>query len=221
MNNTGIRRLPMNSRIRLFVSHRVNACFQDKQAILSEYMKLEVPNEADQMDLFARLNSRQQYSRDRNGRLFEQLVADILNENNLVFQRQVDIDERGIVVGYEKHNRIAKCHHRLDFVVGDVRLKTDIRQYFVLSCKTSCRERWKQDDWSLTCPPKGFYLLTLSDDYPPSEKFQESSRRRIVTLVPKKRDNRVFKETFDDIIEFLKKNTSTNMSICKTEFNTI
>jgi len=169
-------------------------------------MRLSCPNEADQQYLFARLNSRQQYSRDRNGRLFEQLVADVLNENGLLFQRQVDIDEYGFVVGYEKNNKTEKCYHRLDFVVGDVQLNADIRNCFVLSCKTSCRERWKQDDWSLTCPPRGYFLLTLSDDYPPSKKFQESNQRKIVTNVPKKRDDRLFKDTYDDMIHFLIKN---------------
>lgn len=191
-------------RLREFINERVNSNFMEKKNLLTVFLKIPRPNDNDRLSLFKKLNSCQQYSRDRNGRMFEDIIADALILNNVPFKRQVDIDDIGRITADIKTSRSDDCHHRLDFVVGDVRPNTNISEYTVLSCKTSCRERWKQDDWSLTSSPKMFYLLTLSNDYPPSAKFQESSTRKMITCSPKKKDGRFHQEDFDDLMAYLK-----------------
>ena len=76
--------------------------------------------------------------------------------------------------------------------------------YKVISCKTTCRERWTQDDWSYTFAPQLFILLTLSSDYPSSERFRESGTRKIITCMPKKKDDRIFKLNFEHLIDELR-----------------
>ena len=197
--------MQVTSRLHRLIQNRKDVDFETKLIHLNFYLQLESPCKTDQMSLFQKLNSQQQFSRDRNGRMFESVIADVLAECELTFKRQVDINKHGIVVGFENNSKTAKCYHRLDFVVGDVQLYSNIRDFFVLSCKTSCRERWKQDDWSLTHPPKGYYLLTLGDDYPPSKKFQESKSRRMITCFPKRRDDRLYKDNYEDVFLFLKR----------------
>lgn len=197
--------MQVTSRLHRLIQSRKEADFENKMMHLNSYLQLESPSKTDQLSLFQKLNSQQQYSRDRNGRMFEAVIADVLTECALPFKRQVDINKQGIIVGFEKNNKTDKCYHRIDFVVGDVRLYSNIQDFFVLSCKTSCRERWKQDDWSLTHPPRGYFLLTMGDDYPPSKKFQESACRRMITCLPKRRDDRLYKDDYDDVFLFLKR----------------
>jgi hypothetical protein len=74
----------------------------------------------------------------------------------------------------------------------------------VISCKTTCRERWTQDDWSFTFAPKLFILLTISNDYPPTERFREGEKRKIITCLPKQHDDRKFTLNFEDLIDELR-----------------
>ena len=69
----------------------------------------------------------------------------------------------------------------------------------MLSCKTTIRERWNQDNWSFEHPPQVYILLTKSNDYPQPEKFRESNNRLIVTDKPKVNDRRKYKFNFDDL----------------------
>ena len=73
----------------------------------------------------------------------------------------------------------------------------------MISCKTTCRERWTQDDWSYTFAPKLYILLTISDDYPPTQRFREDTKRKIITCLPKKKDDRLFKLHFENLIDEL------------------
>lgn len=125
-------------------------------------------------------------------------MAQILEEKSIKYFRQVSINNDGIIVGLRSMNN---CHV-IDFVIEDgepVSVGKSIRLYKVLSCKTTCRERWSQDNWSLVHKPKLFLLLTLSNDYPSSERFKESRDRKIITASPKKRDDRTYKLNFDDL----------------------
>ena len=78
-----------------------------------------------------------------------------------------------------------------------------IKEYKVISCKTTCRERWTQDNWSYKLIPKLYILLTISNDYPSSVRFEESSKRKIITCIPKKKEDRKFKLNFENLIDEL------------------
>ena len=70
----------------------------------------------------------------------------------------------------------------------------------VISCKTSVRERWNQDEWTFKHKPKLYILCTLSADYPNSAKFQEGTTRKIATNKVKKKDDRKYKLDLEDFL---------------------
>jgi hypothetical protein len=124
-------------------------------------------------------------------------------KNNISYKKQVTINKSGIIVGF---NEKKKCYHIIDFVVGEnIEVGKSITDYKVVSCKTSCRERWTQDDWSYTFAPTLYILLTISNDYPPTQRFREDTKRKIITCLPKKKDDRLFKLNFENLIDELQK----------------
>ena len=125
-----------------------------------------------------------------------------LDKNNISYKKQVTINKSGIIVGFNEKK--GKCYHIIDFVVGEnIEVGKSITDYKVVSCKTTCRERWTQDDWSYTFAPTLYILLTISDDYPPTQRFREDTKRKIITCLPKKKDNRLFKLNFENLIDEL------------------
>jgi len=137
-----------------------------------------------------------------NGAFFEKHVEDMLHANSIPFKRQVTIDANGNVIGFGIKD---KCNHILDIVVGtDIEIGKHISDFHcVMSLKTSARERWNQDQkWSFVHAPKLFLFLTINDP-PPAERFQESDTRKIITCKPKKKDDRKFKLSLNDLISLL------------------
>ena len=130
------------------------------------------------------------------------ILVGILDTNNIPYQKQVTINKSGIIVGFNEKKR--KCYHIIDFVIGEnIEVGKSITDYKVISCKTTCRERWTQDDWSYTFAPKLYILLTISDDYPPTQRFREDTKRKIITCLPKKKDDRLFKLNFEHLVDEL------------------
>lgn len=130
------------------------------------------------------------------------ILVRILDENNISYKKQVTINKSGIIVGFNEKKE--KCYHIIDFVVGEnIEVGKTITDYKVVSCKTTCRERWTQDDWSYTFAPTLYILLTISDDYPPTQRFREDTKRKIITCLPKKKDDRLFKLNFENLIDEL------------------
>lgn len=130
------------------------------------------------------------------------ILVSILDENKISYKKQVTIDKSGIIVGFNKKKE--KCYHIIDFVVGEnIELGKSITEYKVISCKTTCRERWTQDDWSYIYPPNLYILLTISNDYPSTRRFREYTKRKIITCLPKKKDDRIYKLNFENLIDEL------------------
>jgi hypothetical protein len=175
------------------------------QRIIPIFQKYNIPIEIENVNAFMNelydINiSIHQSSQCTGGTNFENLISDKLNQNGIQFREQVVIDENGIIKAFNT-TTIKDCFHKVDIVVGEnIEIGRSIEEFMVLSCKTTCRERWKQDDWSLVTKPKKYILLTVSNDYPLSEIFQESETRKIITENPKKRDNRVYKLNYDSLI---------------------
>jgi hypothetical protein len=132
------------------------------------------------------------------------ILVGVLDKNNISYKKQVTINKSGIIVGFNEKK--GKCYHIIDFVVGEnIEVGKSITDYKVISCKTTCRERWTQDDWSYTFPPILYILLTISDDYPLTQRFREDTKRKIITCLPKKKDDRLFKLNFENLIDELQK----------------
>ena len=141
----------------------------------------------------------------RNGNFLEDhILVNILDKNKIGYRKQVTINKSGTIVGFNTKSN--KCYHIIDFVIGeDIKVGNLISEYIVISCKTTCRERWTQDDWSYAFVPKLYILLTISDDYPPSVRFREEVNRKIITCLPKKKDDRLYKLNYEDLIDELHK----------------
>jgi hypothetical protein len=132
------------------------------------------------------------------------ILVGVLDKNNIPYKKQVTINKSGMIVGFNEKK--GKCYHIIDFVIGEnIEVGKSITDYKVVSCKTTCRERWTQDDWSYTFAPKLYILLTISDDYPPTQRFREDIKRKIITCLPKKKDDRLFKLNFENLIDELHK----------------
>lgn len=130
------------------------------------------------------------------------ILVSALDKNKIPYKKQVTINKSGIIVGFNEKK--GKCYHIIDFVIGEnIEVGKSITDYKVVSCKTTCRERWTQDDWSYTFAPKLYILLTISDDYPPTQRFREDTKRKIITCLPKKKDDRLFKLNFENLIDEL------------------
>lgn len=130
------------------------------------------------------------------------ILVGVLDKNNISYKKQVTINKSGIIVGFNEKK--GKCYHIIDFVVGEnIEVGKSITDYKVVSCKTTCRERWTQDDWSYTFAPTLYILLTISNDYPRNQRFREDTKRKIITCLPKKKDDRLFKLNFENLIDEL------------------
>lgn len=139
----------------------------------------------------------------RNGNFLENdILTKILDQNNIYYKKQVTIDKSGIIIGFNKKK--LNVNHVIDFVIGEsIQIGKSITEYKVISCKTTCRERWTQDNWSYVFKPKLYILLTISDDYPSSTRFREDTQRKIITCIQKKKDDRIYKLNFENLIEEL------------------
>ena len=140
----------------------------------------------------------------KNGNFLENdILCNFLNHYKINYKKQVTINKNGIIVGFNQKKQ--KCYHIIDFVIGkNIEVGKSILDFIVISCKTTCRERWTQDDWSYTYTPLLYILLTISDDYPLSERFREDNQRKIITCKPKKNDDRIYKLNYEDLFELLK-----------------
>ena len=160
-------------------------------------------NDTELLTLYEKSVSIHQSKNNGNGNFLENIIlATILDDNKIIYKKQVTINKEGIIIGFNEKK--GKCYHVIDFVIGDnIKTGESIISYAVISCKTTCRERWTQDDWSFIIPPKLYILLTISNDYPSSLRFRENICRKIITCLPKKKDDRIYKLGFINLIEEL------------------
>ena len=161
----------------------------------------------------------QQSRNSKNGTSLENDIGEELDKNNISYEQQVEIDKSGIILRFKdkkdkdkkdkdkkkiRKQEKGQCYHRVDFVVGEnIEVGKSITDYKVVSCKTTCRDRWTQDDWTYTFPPTVYILVVTSDSYPPSERFRENTNRKIITCIPKKKDDRMYKLSFENLIDEL------------------
>lgn len=177
-----------------------------KQHMIIQELRRILPTATDEelLQVYTKSISIHQSKIQGNGNFLENhILLDMLNQNHIPYKQQVTIDQTGKIVGF--NHKKDKCYHILDFVIGEnIDIGNSITDYKVISCKTTCRERWTQDDWSYTFAPKLYILLTISDDYPLSSRFNESATRKIITCIPKKKDDRIFKLNFENLIDELR-----------------
>jgi hypothetical protein len=187
-----------------YVIKQINENKKNKMKKIIEELKLIYPlSDNILIDLYNKSISIHQSNIQGNGNFLENdIVASQLLANNIPFKQQVTISNDGLIVGFNEKK--SKCYHIVDFVIGeDIIIGSSITEYKVVSCKTTCRERWTQDDWTFTYSPMKYILLTISDDYPTSTRFRETDKRKIITCYPKLKDDRKYKLNFENFIDEL------------------
>lgn len=187
-----------------YVIQKIEENKQTKIKKIIEELKIIYPLQDDLLVKFYNKSiSIHQSNIQGNGDFLENdIVVSELIKQNIQFKPQVTIGKDGIIVGFNEKK--SKCYHIIDFVIGNnIEVGKSITEYKVLSCKTTCRERWTQDDWSFTYVPSKYILLTISNDYPSSVRFRETEQRKIITCFPKLKDDRKYKLNFEDLINEL------------------
>uniref|UniRef100_A0A6C0H6A6 Uncharacterized protein n=1 Tax=viral metagenome TaxID=1070528 RepID=A0A6C0H6A6_9ZZZZ len=185
-----------------YVIQKIQENKQIKLKKIIEELKLIYPLQDEMLiELYNKSISMHQSNIQGNGDFLENnIVVSELTKHNIPFKRHVTISKDGIIIGFNKKK--SKCYHIIDFVIGNnIEVGKSITEYIVVSCKTTCRERWTQDDWSFTYIPSKYILLTISNDYPSSVRFRETEQRKIITCFPKSKDDRTFKLSFEDLID--------------------
>lgn len=155
--------------------------------------------------IFNIANSVRNSNVSRKGKMFENIIEQILKDNDLNYMKQVNINvDNGVFIE-------TRTSHIIDFVIHPNKDKniigSDIRECIILSCKFSCRERYKEDDIIKQLSPLKYYLLVATNDYP--KKFVDNEKQALITLQPKKNDKRI---TFDDFINDINKYIPTHQS---------
>lgn len=190
-----------------FILNKIEEEKSKKKSKIIEELKIISPtlNDDTLLELYKKSISIHQSKIQANGNFLENdILSNVLSINNISYAQQVTIDDKGIIIGLNKKK--GRCYHIIDFVIGnDILSGKSITNYGVISCKTTCRERWTQDDWTYSFPPKFYLLLTISSDYPTMNRFRESPTRKIITCLPKQKDDRLFKLNFENLIEEIKK----------------
>lgn len=183
-----------------YITRKMEEVYQEKQQKIIRILKQKYPTIPDDLlpAIYQDCISIHQSGIQHNGDVLEKLILSQLAGHDIPHRSQVTIDKKGMILGFNLKR--SKCHHVLDIVVGDVQIGHPITEYTVLSCKTTCRERWTQDNWSLEMVPKQYFLITASSDYPSSERFQENERRMIISSSPKSSDDRIYPLSFSDLL---------------------
>ena len=184
-----------------YIINKLKDVKDKKQKYINKTLREQFPNIEEEVlfSIYEQSISIHQSHIQKNGASLETEITNFLNESLISHRTQVTIDKEGYIVGFG--TRKNKCHHIVDFVVGeDIEIGKTIDNFVVLSCKTTCRERWTQDNWSLETPPKKYLLLTTSTDYPLSTRFKENINRKIITCSPKKKDDRIYKLDYDSLL---------------------
>ena len=199
--------LPIPNKVKFDNNYVIQKIEKNKQtkikSIIEELKHIHPLSDTLLIELYNKSISIHERNKQKNGNFLENdIIVEELSSKNIQFRQQVTISKDGIIIGFDiKKN---KCYHIIDFVIGnDIEVGKSITEYKVLSCKTTCRERWTQDDWSFTYIPLKYILITISNDYPPSVRFRENEKRKIITCFQKSKDDRKYKLNFEDLINEL------------------
>lgn len=114
-----------------------------------------------------------QQNRAKKGKMLEKCIEDVLVENKIPFLSQVVVDTSGVIHAVKGRRKGVHVH---DFVIN-ASFGDTIQNKMILSCKTSLRERWRQDA-NLQCAK--MYMITMDTC---SKHVMESLRENNIELV--------------------------------------
>lgn len=119
-------------------------------------------------EIYAKCVSIHQSRNSTNGAILEKIVEEALTRHGIPFLRQVS-DQNGIIS--------TKKRGSVHDIIIDAKLGDNIKNKIVLSCKTSLRERYKQDGHLIA---KEVYMITFDD--PKTLTKYENGGITIVTI---------------------------------------
>lgn len=95
-----------------------------------------------------------QQHRAQKGKMLEKCIEDVLKENNIPYLSQVVVDTTGIIHAFRGKKKGVHIH---DFIIN-ASFGDSVHDKMILSCKTSLRERWRQDA-NIECSK--MYMITM------------------------------------------------------------
>lgn len=113
-------------------------------------------------------------SKSKAGSSFEAAIMDFADDAGVGIVGQVNIDETGAI-------RAKKSQHRIDGYISAQDTPTTIENCYVLSKKTTLRERWNQDVW---CVPLCKKLIILTREIPNHGTLQSIHNHGIIVVYP-------------------------------------
>ena len=108
------------------------------------------------------------------GSSFENAVMSLMDENDVSAVGQVHIDERGDI-------HAKKSRHRLDGYISATDRPSNLKDCYVLSKKTTLRERWNQDIW---CAALCKGLIFLTRETPNASTIESIKNHNSIVVFP-------------------------------------
>lgn len=160
-------------RIVLQKMARANPIASSLLPSLRRILPREIISEEDANNVYKMCVGINQKYRAQKGKLLEKCIEDVLKENNIPYLSQVTVDPAGVI-----HALRGKCKgiHIHDFIVN-ASFGDTIDDKIIISCKTSLRERWRQDA-NVKCAK--MYMITMDVC---SKHVMESLEQNNVALV--------------------------------------
>jgi hypothetical protein len=119
--------------------------------------------------------------RTQKGKMLEKCVEDVLKEHDIPYLSQATVDTAGVIHALRGKRKGVHVH---DFII-DASFGDTIDNKIIISCKTSLRERWRQDA-NVQCAK--MYMITMDAC---SNHIMNSLKENNVTLVMIGADNTI------------------------------
>ena len=118
--------------------------------------------------------SAMQSAKSLSGTSFEQAIMNLAEDHDVGIVGQVHINENGDI-------KTKKSRHRIDGYVSATENPTNLKDCYVLSKKTTLRERWNQDIW---CAPLCKGLVFLTRETPNSSTIGSIKEHKAIVVYP-------------------------------------
>lgn len=121
---------------------------------LRKMLPRENINEEIALNIYTTCIGINQQHRAKKGKLLEKCIEDVLKENDIPYLSQAVVDTSGVIHAMRGKKKGVHVH---DFVINAA-FGDSIEDKIILSCKTSLRERWRQDA-NIQCAK--MYMITM------------------------------------------------------------
>jgi hypothetical protein len=121
-----------------------------------------------------RVASEMNSSKSKAGSSFEEAVMDLAEESGVCITGQVHINETGQICS-------KKSRHRIDGYISAEDRPETVKNCYIISKKTTLRERWNQDVW---CVPLCKKLIIITRETPNASTIESIHQHGAVVVYP-------------------------------------